>query len=158
MSRPPRFEVVPAPDTLRRKALVAEGTMEEALHEAVARAEAALAELAPEFDAWMSREAERLAAAHRAWRAAPDRASRGALFRAAHSLRGQAGGFGYPLAGRICAGLARLAAGDGPLPPGLVDAHVEAVRAVVREGARRADDPLGSALAAELERLAAEVG
>jgi hypothetical protein len=39
-----------------------------------------------------------------------------------------------------------------------VDAHVEAVRAVVREGARRADDPLGSALAAELERLAAEVG
>lgn len=149
-------ELVPVPDGLRRKALVLDGSIEEGREEAVARAEAAASRLAPSFDGWMEAALERLAAAVAAHREAGGPAARAALFRAAHELRGQAGQLGYPHAGRICGGLARLAGSAAPLPPGLAESHVEAVRAMVRERARGEDAPVAAALAAELERLCEE--
>lgn len=123
--------------------------------DAVARAEAALAGLSGEFTAWMEREVAALDAARLAVRAAPRRDDlRGVLFRAAHDLRGDAATFGYPVAGEVAGGLCRLLEVPGldlatALP--LVDRHVDAVRAMVREGAEG-----GSARAAMTARLLAD--
>lgn len=151
------YEVIPVPDTLRRKALILRGSLQDALAEAVARAEAAVEGLSGDFDRWMADEVGRLTAAHRTFRQAPGPETRSSLFKAAHDLRGQAALLGYPLAGRICGSLARLLGARVKVPQPLVDQHVEAVRAMVREGVRDAGDPVGLALAAELERLTQEI-
>lgn len=151
------FEVIPVPQTLRRKALIMEGSLQEALAEAVTRAEAAVDRLSGQFDGWMAQEVSRLMLAHRAYRAAPSAETRSGLFKAAHDLRGQAALFGYPLVGRICGSLARLMGARAKVPEDLVDQHVETVRAMVREGAKDARDQVGSTLAAELERLTRDI-
>jgi HPt (histidine-containing phosphotransfer) domain-containing protein len=61
------------------------------------------------------------------------------LFRAAHDIKGEAGTFGYPAVAGIANSLCRLIEHTPdmqriPLP--LVDQHVDAVRAVVREYGR----------------------
>lgn len=145
-------EIVPVPDTLRRKALVLRGSLEDAMAEAVGRAESAVERLSVDFERWMGESAARLAAAHAAYRSSPGPDARAALFKAAHDLRGRAGMLGYPLAGRIGASLARLLGDRSEPPADLVAQHVDAVRAMVRQGAKDASDPVGSALAAELER------
>ncbi|MBE7218096.1 MAG: Hpt domain-containing protein [Caulobacteraceae bacterium] len=102
--------------------------------------------MADEFAPLLQEELARMAAARTAWRAGGVRE----LEAAAHDLKGLGATFGAPLAGRIAASLERLlAAGDAPA--GLVDAHVDAARAVVREGAAAAGDPRGALLAAALE-------
>lgn len=150
------YEVIPVPQTLRRKALVVEGSLEEALAAAVSRADAAVGRLSGEFDDWMAQEANRLVAVHRAYKQMPDSETRSALFKVAHDLRGQAALFGYPLVGQICGNLARLTGARAKVPDALVDQHVGAVSAMVRERAKDANDRLGATLAAELERLTRE--
>jgi HPt (histidine-containing phosphotransfer) domain-containing protein len=151
-SGPSPIRVVAAPAELRRRALVVEGSLEEGLREAVARAERALDELRPAFVAMLADDVARLAEAARAFAAEPTREARRALFQAAHDLRGQAGLLGHPLIGRIAASLARLVE-RGAEPGPLVARHVEAIGAMLREGARDESDPIGAALATELERL-----
>src|SRR5947208_5171579 len=61
----------------------------------VARAEAALAELAADFSVWMDRECERLDAARNAIKASGiNQSAKDVLFRAAHDIKGQAATFG----------------------------------------------------------------
>lgn len=105
--------------------------------EAIARAEAALGELSKEFDGWMTTECERLDAARRALTSGGlSRGSLDVLFRAAHDIKGEAATFGYPLATELAASLCRLlmhVVTPGQLPVDLVDRHVAAIRAIVRE-------------------------
>ena len=153
--QPGDFEVIPIPDTLRRKALVFDCTVEEGIQRAVRRAESSVEQMGEHFEAWMGEEVERLCQAHRDFRAAPGNADRRtAFFRVAHDLRGHAALLNYPLAGRICQSLARLLSLSPSLPLALVDRHVDALRAVVREKATGVNDPIGSALADHLELLA----
>ncbi|RXF72026.1 Hpt domain-containing protein [Hansschlegelia zhihuaiae] len=121
----------------------------------VRRAEHALDLLSHEFDLWMNAEIDALEAARLATAKRRDAGSLADLYRAAHDLRGQAATFGFPLAGEIADGLCDLmdALGDRPPPQPLVDHHVEAIRAIVREGARDRDHPLGAALAAGLAEM-----
>lgn len=106
----------------------------------VAAAEAAIQRLASSFDGWMHGELDTLTTR---WRAAGDdgytAVTRQALFRAAHDIKGQAATLGYPLVGEAAASLCNLLL-DGPaaphLPLGLVDQHVQAIRAMIREEAR----------------------
>ncbi|HEY8567274.1 MAG TPA: hypothetical protein VIL65_17375 [Beijerinckiaceae bacterium] len=142
-------EPVRAPDDLRRKALLFDVTYEEGLAEAVGRAEEALRRLAPTYERWMDEGVEQLHAAYLAHRAAPGTRTAEALFAAAHDLRGQAGALDAPVIGRIAGGLARLLAAGGA-DPAFVSHSVEAIRAVRRERADR-DDPIGLAIAAEIE-------
>lgn len=122
--------------------------------EAIERAEAALADLAGEFDDWMAKEVERLTTARDAMTAAGlTESTRAALYAAAHDIKGEAATFGYPLAARIADSLRNLLDGiedDAAVPTDLVAQHVEAIRAIVREAAKGEDHPLAVAMADQL--------
>ncbi len=109
----------------------------ECADDAVARAEAALTELSSEFGEWMRNECERLEAARQdvKGRGFIDTTHAG-LFRAAHDLKGEAATFGYPAVGAAAESLCRLLEHTpdmARIPVRLVDQHVDAVRAIVRE-------------------------
>lgn len=125
--------------------------------DAIARAEAALAGLSEDFPAWMGAEGERLdAARRRVARGGLKDAARGELFRAAHDIKGHATTFGYPLAADAADSLCRLIEHSpvaDRVPLALVDQHVDAIRAIIREGARDAGDAVGAALVARLREV-----
>jgi chemotaxis protein histidine kinase CheA len=106
----------------------------------VARAEAALAQLSSEFSGWMDQECERLDQARNEVKANGfNEVTQQALFRAAHDIKGEAATFGYPSIASLANSLCRLIEHSPdttriPLP--LIDQHVDAVRAIVRESAR----------------------
>ncbi len=121
---------------------------------AVDRAEAALAELKSEFGDWMNAECQRIDAARRAMHAnGVSRATVDALFLPAHDIKGGATTLGYPLAERIATSLCRLLRHMPEpvrIPTGLIDHHVDAIRAVVREDVQNAHNPYGLELAERL--------
>jgi HPt (histidine-containing phosphotransfer) domain-containing protein len=102
----------------------------------VARAEAALKTLSNQFDDWMIAECDGLTAA---WQRAQDkltRKNRDELFRAAHNIKGDATTFGYPAAAAVAGSLCRViefSPNVAALPIEIVDHHVRAVIAIVRE-------------------------
>jgi HPt (histidine-containing phosphotransfer) domain-containing protein len=150
-------EIIPVSDDLRRKALVLDCTLEEGIERAARRGEATAAQVRAAFGDWIGAQSARLAAAHRDYRETPgDEERLKELYRAAHDLRGGAPSFGYPLAGRIAHSLSRLLGRVERPSAILVEQHVKALQAVIREGARAEDDPIGAALAAELEILVDE--
>jgi hypothetical protein len=116
----------------------------------VGRAEAALSRLSGEFSGWMLAECERLDSARHAVRvqglgAAP----REELFHAAHDVKGDALTFGYPLAAPAAESLCRViehTPDPERIPIELIDQHVDAVRAIVREYARPDIEEVATAL------------
>jgi HPt (histidine-containing phosphotransfer) domain-containing protein len=130
------YEVITPPHELR-KAVAPAGDV---IDDPVARAEAALAELSSEFSGWMESECDRLESARQdVKRDGFTRKTHEVLFRAAHDIKGEAGTFGYPAVAGIANSLCRLIEHTPdmqriPLP--LLDQHVDAVRAVVREYGR----------------------
>ena len=129
-------EVINPPHELRKA--VGPGSADD--DDPVARAEAALAELSSEFAGWMQAECERLEAARQnAVQAGMTKQTHDALFRAAHDIKGEAATFGYPKAAGIAESLCRLLEHTPEIeriPLQLIDQHVDAVRAVIREHAR----------------------
>ena len=130
------YEVITPPHELR-KAVAPAGDV---IDDPVARAEAALAELSSEFSSWMEAECNRLEAARQdVKRDGFTPKTHDELFRAAHDIKGEAGTFGFPAIAGIANSLCRLVEHTPdmqriPLP--LVDQHVDAVRAVIREYGR----------------------
>lgn len=106
----------------------------------VANAERALAEIAGEFTDWMRDECERLDAARRRVRdRGLSKETRQELFLAAHDVKGHSVSFGFPEAVPAADSLCRLlehAPDLNKIPLAIVDQHVDAVRAIVREHAR----------------------
>ena len=106
----------------------------------VARAEAALAQLSTEFSGWMNDECARLDAARMAARQhGMEVLQRDALFRVAHDIKGHAPTLGFPLVADVAGGLCRLieeTRDPRRIPPALIDQHVSAVRALIREHGR----------------------
>lgn len=106
----------------------------------LARAEAAVAQLSGEFAGWMAAECDRLDAARRAVREHGfGKTHFDELFHAAHDIRGGAATFGYPLAAPAAESLCRVlehSPDRARIPLALIDQHVDAVRAIVREYAR----------------------
>lgn len=106
---------------------------------AIRRAEEALDTLSVDFDTWITKEIATLESAHKSARAAQYEGKElDRLFRAAHDLKGQAATLGYPLVGEVCASLSRLieaAPASGTRFSALVNAHVAAAAAMVREHA-----------------------
>lgn len=142
--------VIEPVDKLKKLALIS-GTPEDiAAH--IAKAEDALGILKQEFGGWMEREVERLESALAIYLAAPA-TERADFFRAIHDIRGQAGTFGFPLAGRIADNLCRLLDAAVKVPNDIVSAHIMAIRAIVRENATTIDHPVGSLLAMSLEKV-----
>ena len=103
-------EVIQPPNKLKKAvAKAAPGNLDAAHEDAIARAEAALADLATEFSSWMDTECERLdQARHRVKKQGLAGAAKDELFRAAHDIKGEAETFGFPHAGHVAESLCRL--------------------------------------------------
>jgi HPt (histidine-containing phosphotransfer) domain-containing protein len=148
-------EVIVPPNKLRAAATrVAPG---DAVDDPVARAEQALRRLESEFAGWMHEECERLDRARSEVKAQGfTKATREALFHCAHDIKGQAATFGYPWVAPIAESLCRLLEHTpdiGRLPLVLVEQHVDAVRAMVRDSSR----PDIAVVAGALDRRLREV-
>jgi HPt (histidine-containing phosphotransfer) domain-containing protein len=129
-------EIITPPHPLRRAVTpAAQGD-----DDPIARAEAALLELSGEFTHWMHSECERLEAARRDVKHSGfDEKTHGVLFRAAHDIKGEAATFGFPEVAGAAESLCRLlehTPNMTGIPMKLVDQHVDAVRAIIREHAR----------------------
>lgn len=127
---------------------------------AVARAEAALKELSDQFGDWMQDELDKLDAA-RAEIAASGLTDETAntLYTRAHDLKGLGGTYGFPLVSRLGASMCRMLEDKSKrtsAPVFLVDAHISAIKAAVRDEIRDADHPVGKTLVAELEGRVAD--
>ena len=126
----------------------------------IARAEKALASLSSEFKNWMLVEAERLAAAHAAIidDGFTDQ-TRQELFRAAHDIKGDAATFGFPSAGAAAESLCRIiehAPDLDAVPSNLIEHHINAIQAIVRERSRRDTVSMANELSRQLRGIADE--
>ena len=145
-------EVIMPPNKLRK----AMKSSTERHKDVISRAETALLQLSAEFDSWMNAECERLEGVRREIKGQGFSQKTPALFRAAHDIKGEAATFGYPAVAGVANSLCRLVEHTPEMtriPVALVDQHVDAVRAIVREYARN-DLPI---MAGELSRRLREV-
>ncbi|MGE3148230.1 MAG: Hpt domain-containing protein [Pseudorhodoplanes sp.] len=131
-------EVINPPNRLARA--VSKVKMTTPDDDPVARAEAALAQLSSEFAAWMQEECERLDAARKKIKAEGlTKANVELLYHAAHDIKGEAETFGYPCVAPAADSLCRVIEHTPDIvriPLALMDQHVDAIRAIIREYAR----------------------
>jgi chemotaxis protein histidine kinase CheA len=126
----------------------------------VARAEAALAELADDFSVWMDQECTRLDIARNAIKATGiTPGNRDVLFRAAHDMKGQAATFGFPQVAPVADSLCRLiehVPDTTRMPLALVDQHVDAIRAITHKNTRGDGNRYAAQLAEKLRHVTDE--
>jgi HPt (histidine-containing phosphotransfer) domain-containing protein len=150
-------EIISPPHKLRRAISPAAPAVDD---DPVARAEQALALIAGEFPTWMEEEGERLDQARNAVKAAGfTAATRDTLFFAAHDIRGDAETLGYPGLTIPAESLCRLIEHTPDMqriPIALVDQHVDAVRAIIREGSRPDAEQTVAALTRRLHEVTDE--
>jgi HPt (histidine-containing phosphotransfer) domain-containing protein len=152
-------EVISQPNPLRAALRRLDAKAETvAADDAVARAEAALAQLSDEFGQWMAEECERLSQAHAALLLdGACEVARDELFHAAHDIKGDAATFGFPAAAAVADSLCRLiehAPDFARVPDELIANHVNAIQAIVREGADDGKSKLARALNVKLRSVA----
>ncbi|MBI1202674.1 MAG: Hpt domain-containing protein [Rhodopseudomonas sp.] len=151
------------PDYKLRKALINPPYAPDAAdeNELVARAEAALAGLANQFESWMKEECLRLDRARNNVMNdgfTPDNKLQ--LFRAAHDIKGEAATFGFPAVAAIADSLCRLieyAPDMQVIPLTLIDQHVDAIRAICREHSELENENPDTELARKLTYRLREV-
>jgi len=151
-------EVITPPNKLRKAvARVAPG---EPYDDPVARAEQALAQLSSEFDDWMQAECERLDGARNEVKTTGfNKKTREALFHAAHDIKGEGATFGYPWVAQAADSLCRLIEHTPDMtriPAALVDQHVDAIRAIVRESERADIAEIAATLTRKLRQVTDE--
>ena len=154
MSNPP--QVIRPPNPLRAKV----GGFGGIDADAIAKAEAALKAMSAQFGQWLNDEIAKLEQAQADIRAkgyTPETAE--ALYFRAHDLKGLGATYQYPLVTRMAGSLCKML--DDPAkrmgaPMMILDAHIDAIRAVVRDGIQTDEHPVGRALANELEAKVAE--
>ncbi len=129
--------VVIEPETsLKEKASGPEGTFTFDAA-AIQKAEKALEELSVNFEEWINQEIVKLEAARIKF--LEDRTSfenSELLFQISHDLKGQATTFGYPIVHQFCTSLCKLLENYDDktrIPEVLINQHVAAVKALVRE-------------------------
>lgn len=145
-------ELIKVPNTLKNKI---GGSMAQVDVEAIARAEAAIASLSANFDDWIVIEVDKLEAARRA---VDDDSLCGpagkALFNSAHDLKGLGTTYGYPIVTDFADSLCSITNTQELRDKAslkLVDAHVNAIRAAVKNGIKENTHPIGGVLNAELQ-------
>jgi hypothetical protein len=147
-------QIIQVPNTLRLK-VGAAGRLGALDPAAIAKAEAALKSLSGNFSQWLQDEIAKLEAARQAIRAegmTPQTVE--ALYLRAHDLKGLGTTYGFPLITRIAASVCTLtddAEKRTHAPMALIDAHIDAIRAAVRDDIKDDQHPVGRILAEELE-------
>lgn len=146
------------PDTRKLRKMLRPALPGEA--DPVARAEEALAAISGDFSQWMQDECVRLDAARRKVRdQGLSKQTRQELFLAAHDVKGDSGTLGYPEVGAAAESLCRLLEHTPDLtkiPLAIVDQHVDAVRAIVREHGRPDISAIAAALTGKLRAVTDE--
>ncbi len=132
--------------------------------EALKRADRVLEAMSGSFEKWLDADlaqlqTARIEAGHSGWTAE----SLDTLWRAAHDLKGMGGTYGYPLVTQLAASLCRLIETElgknaARANPDLVEAHVDALRAVVRDRIASEVHPVGAALTHALEEQVSRLG
>lgn len=152
MNKPSSAQVIQPPNTLRAKVGGGFGGIDAS---AIAKAEEALKGMSAQFAEWLQDEITKLDAAQVAIRThgyTPETAE-GLYFRA-HDLKGLGTTYQYPLVTRLAASMCKMIDDTDrrmSAPVFLLDAHIDAIRAVVRDGIQTDDHPVGRVLAEELE-------
>ena len=158
MSKQKPIEIINPPNMLKAKI---GGPMPVLDQRAIARAEAELEKMSGQFDEWIEDELQNLVVAWDAFRKAGGGEQATAdLHRRAHDLKGLAPTYGYPLIGRVCNTLCKLTSDETPNirpPAALLQAHVDAVRAMVSGKIKGGDHPVGTLLVSELEEKSFEL-
>lgn len=150
-------QVIRPPNTLRMKVGGGFGGIDA---QAIERAEAALAAMSAQFGQWLQDEITKLEKAQSDLQTLGyTAATTEALYFRAHDLKGLGATYQYPLVSRLAGSLCKLL--DEPsrrlvAPPVLVDAHIDAIRAVVRDEIKTDEHPTGKALAEALEARVAD--
>ena len=127
---------------------------------ALARAEEALRSMSAQFGQWLQDEIVKLDKAQSDIRAEGyNAATAEALYFRAHDLKGLGTTYQYPIVTRLAASLCRMM--DDPTkrmaaPVVLLDAHIDAIKAVVRDQIQTDEHPTGKVLAEALEAKVAE--
>jgi hypothetical protein len=146
------------PDTRKLRKMLRAALPGEA--DPVARAEQALAAISADFSQWMRDDCARLDAARRKVKEQGlSRQSRQELFLASHDVKGNSGTLGYPEVAAAADSLCRLLEHSPNLiriPLAIVDQHVDAVRAIVREHARPDIAAIAAALTGKLRMVTDE--
>lgn len=126
----------------------------------VERAEQALGKLSRDFAKWMAEDCQRLNAAREEIKANGLNAqNRETLFHICDNIKGNAATFGYAEAGPVADSLCRLlehTPDPARIPLQLVDQHVDAIRAIVREHERADINIMASVLATRLRQVTEE--
>jgi HPt (histidine-containing phosphotransfer) domain-containing protein len=121
---------------------------------AVKRAEQAIDSLKSEFTGWVIHDVSRLVEAGQAYAKDRNEEALADLYRTAHDLKGQAATFDFPLISRVAASLCMLTDDTVyglPLPLKLIEAHIDAIRVIVRDNLKDPSDQTAAELATELE-------
>ena len=144
-------QVIQVPNTLKAKVGGRLGALDAS---ALAKAEAALKDLAGQFAQWLQDELDKLEAARMVMKTeGVTQARADQLYLHAHDLKGLGTTYEYPLVSKIAGLLCKLI--DDPAtrtqaPMTLIDVHVDAIKAAVRDEIRDTDHPIGRALFEEL--------
>lgn len=156
MTVSPKYQVITPPNTLKAKMKGKIGFDASA----IAKAEAALASLSGDFDAWLDEDVRRLEAAWAEAAHKTDADSLEPVYGVAHDVKGLGSTYNYPLVTRIAHSLCSLIETNElrmKAPRPLLAAHVHAIRAAVRDQIKSDEHPVGKMLAEELERQVAEL-
>lgn len=147
-----KAQVIQIPNTLRAKVGGKMGALDPAT---LAKAEEALSSLSGQFDNWLDEEVTKLEKAQETIRneGLTEKNAEGLYFRC-HDLKGLGTTYGYPLITRIAGSVCKMLDDDHirmQSPRVLLDAHVDAIRAIVRGKIKDETHPVGVALAETLE-------
>ena len=149
-------QVIRPPNNLRQKVGGGFGINADA----IAKAEEALRAMSAQFSQWLSDEVAKLDKAQADIREkgyTPETAE--ALYFRAHDLKGLGTTYEYPLVTRIAGSLCKMlddADRRITAPIAILDAHIDAIRAVVRDQIKTDEHPTGRALAETLEARVAD--
>ena len=150
-------QVIRPPNMLRMKVGGGFGGIDA---KAIARAEEALAAMSSQFGQWLEDEIVKLDKAQADIRTEGYNTSTAEqLYFRAHDLKGLGATYQFPIVTRIAASLCKMM--DDPdkrmrAPMLIVDAHIDAIRAVVRGNIQTEDHPTGKVLVETLEARVAE--
>jgi chemotaxis protein histidine kinase CheA len=147
-----KAQIIQVPNTLRAKV---GGKLAALDQEAIAKAEQALAELSTHFESWLMDEIKKLEDVQATIKIEGlTVANSEQLFYRAHDLKGLGTTYGFPLITRIAGSLCKMLDEDykrAAAPRVLVDAHLDAVRAIVRGQIKEEGHPVGKVLSETLE-------
>lgn len=159
MSQQNPGQVIQVPNTLKLKVGGRFGALDPS---AIAKAEAALKSLSGNFTQWLQDEVVKLENARQRVKTEGMTAeTMEFLYLRAHDLKGLGTTYEYPLITRIGASLCKLIDDKDKrlsAPMALIDAHIDGIRAAVRDEVKTDDHPVGRVLITELERMVTEMG